>query len=43
MRAYHCLVVRTRRFKVAANSAHGHAIEPNLLGQHFSATVINKK
>ncbi|WP_179194516.1 DDE-type integrase/transposase/recombinase [Acetobacter persici] len=28
---------------MASNSAHGHAIEPNLLRQHFSATTINKK
>ena len=42
-REYDIRVVRTRRFKVTTNSAHSHAIEPNLLGQHFSATAINQK
>jgi len=43
MREYDIRVVRTRRFKVTTNSAHSHAIAPNQLGQHFSATAINQK
>nr|WP_156470752.1 IS3 family transposase [Gluconobacter japonicus] len=36
-------VVRTRRFKVTTNSSHKHSIEPNLLGQDFSAPALNQK
>lgn len=36
-------VVRTRRFKVTTNSSHKHNIEPNLLGQDFSAPALNQK
>ena len=36
-------VVRTRRFKVTTNSSHKHSIEPNLLGQDFSAPSLNQK
>lgn len=44
MREYDIRVVRTRRFKVTTNSSHKHTIEPNLLGQDFSApagTILN--
>ena len=36
-------VVRTRRFKVTTNSSHKYSIEPNLLGQVFSAPALNQK
>jgi len=43
MREYDIRVVRTRRFKVTTNSSHKHNIEPNLLGQDFSAPALNWK
>ncbi|WP_208598616.1 DDE-type integrase/transposase/recombinase [Acetobacter malorum] len=43
MRENDIRVVRTRRFKVTTNSSHTHSIEPNLLGQDFSATALNQK
>ena len=43
MREYDIRVVRTRRFKVTTNSSHKHTIEPNLLGQDFSAPALNRK
>ncbi|MBS1042072.1 IS3 family transposase [Gluconobacter cerinus] len=43
MREYDIRVVRTRRFKVTTNSSHKHNIEPNLLGQDFSAPALNRK
>ncbi|QEH96943.1 hypothetical protein [Gluconobacter thailandicus] len=43
MRENDIRVVRTQRFKVTTNAAHSHAIEPNLLGQDFSATALNQK
>lgn len=43
MRENDIRVVRTQRFKVTTKSAHSHAIEPNLLGQDFSATSLNQK
>ncbi|GAC88998.1 hypothetical protein NBRC3255_2659 [Gluconobacter thailandicus NBRC 3255] len=43
MRENDIRVVRTQRFKVTTNGAHSHAIEPNLLGQDFSATVLRSR
>ncbi|WP_373687857.1 IS3 family transposase [Gluconobacter sp. P5B12] len=43
MRENDIRVVRTQCFKVTTKSAHSHAIEPNLLGQDFSATALNQK
>ncbi len=43
MREHDSRVVRTRRFKVTTNSSHRHNIEPNLLGQDFSAPALNQK
>ncbi len=43
MREHDIRVVRTRRFKVTTNSSHRHNIEPNLLGQNFSAPALNQK